>query len=819
MDRPDCDGTAANGDGTDADGTERDGNGPQENGRDESRSESLPAETPEGSETETPSEQAPGDLVLRFERRPLLVRVLATYARRLWALLVVAALPAAPVVLLSQVLLVAPARDGVYLNGILESATEPLTAPTLITAGILLVLGLGVAPITLGGATLLGAAALLGRRISPRQAWREALRRYFTVLTWLLLLITLLVGYLALFLWALFSEWPPVFTGIVLLLILAVPLVPLTVSLPLALLEGHGPFRAFVEAWRLARQRFGTHLLLVGLSYGVSALAGTGLERALISWTDLAEGAPALSAITLAAGVLVAPLSLLLACAPVVYSGVGNPFVEPVASRYDERGKLVPVSQEEAGFPDRGPARDLDLVRVGAQLPEPPTSPSGRDSDSVFGGPRVLVVPALVLAVFGPPLLGPGLLAANPFGLPEMAAHPVRSLSGDELSVDIDPADEAVVGIASTSVDVELCDPECRNVHEGDHTWKGSGVWTGDGGVMWTVWRELEHVDGPEEERYDPHPESGLYLRSCADAKDCAEPDEEVQVRQYMDSQHDSSSAVTPLADGRLLIATYVRRYDPPELESTLEEDRGGLRLHVCEDASCSEQEVVLFPPEMTAGGFLTDGDFLTPAASPGGGYAVAVTDTVRGTLSVVACEEEACTDPEVAEIRASQFRSEHESRLRGRFGARIEYREDGTPAIAYRNPQGGRAHLVDCHDALCTEFTDTAVTGPGWARPAPGLAIDSQDRAHLLTPDFTEERLALLTCLDRECSETESTALVELTGSEPSQTALVLDDQDRPHMVWGHGEARTRFMGGTDFESEAEYLRCDEPLCGAPVT
>lgn len=821
MDRPDGEDSVG--------GTGREENGPEETGREASEPEGVSAEPPDApaaadaSASEapdtpatpaTPATETPADLVLRFERRPLLARVLATYARRLWALLVVAALPAAPVVLLSQVPLVAPARDGVYLNGLLESATEPLAPHVLITLGLLLLLGLAVAPIALGGTTLLGSAALLGRRISPCQAWRGALRRYFTVLTWLLLLITLVVGFLALFLWALFAEWPPMVTGIFLLLILVVPLVPLTVSLPLALLEGHGPFRAFTEAWRLARQRFGTHLLLVGLSYGVSVLAGTGLERALIRWTDLAEGAPGLSAITLVTGLLVAPLSLLLACAPVVYSGVATPFVEPLPERYDEQGKLVSAP---SSYVDPGSARDLNLARVGTELPAPLPGSSGRDSDSVFGGPRLLVVPALVLIVFGPPLLGPGLVAANPFGLPEMTSHPVASVSGDELSVSIDPADAAVIGIAANTVDLEVCDPECENVHEGGWNWKGSGVWSGDGGVLWTVWREYEHLDGPEDERYDPHPDSGLYLLSCADATDCESPDEEVQVRQYMDSQHDSSSSVIPLADGRLLVSAYVRRYDPPELESTLEKDLGGLRMHLCEDTSCSDQEVILFPPEMTAAGFLTDGDFLTPAASPDGGFAVAVTDTARGTLSVVACEGEACTDPEVTEIHGPRFQSEHESRLRGRFGARVEYRSDGTPVLAYRDPQGGRAHVVDCHDALCAEFTDTPVTGPGWARPAPGLAVDSQDRAHLLTPDFTEERLTLLTCLDQECSETEGTPLVELTGEEPSLTALSLDEQDRPHMLWGEGAARTRFMGGSDFESETVYLRCDEPFCGAP--
>lgn len=625
----------------------------------------------------------PADLVLQGEWRHLFGRVFATYARRLWALLVVVALPAVPVTLLSQVLVVAPARDGVYLNGVLEPAADPLTPSVLVAAGILAVLGLAVAPIALGGATLLGTAALLA-----------------------------------------------------------------------------------------------------------------------------------------------APLSLLLACAPVVYSGTASsaePFITPRPDRYDERGGPVGPPREEPRYVDPDPARDLDLVRVGQRLPAPADPGSGHSFDSAFGGPRLVVVPAVVVAVFGPPLLGPGLLAANPFGLPELAAYPVGSAGRDELSASIEPtAEGARVGVAANTVVLEACEPECRVVRKGGWTWKGSGVRVGDGGALWTVWREYEyeyeyeHEDGDEEDRYAPHPDSGLYLLSCTDITDCETPEEETQVRQYTGRHHDVVSAVVPLADGRLLVASSVRRYDPPELGTTVEEDRGGLRLHLCEDTTCADPEVVLLPPEMAAGGFLVDGDFLVPAASPGGGYAMAVTDAERGSLSLVACAEEACTDPEVTEIHGDRFHSKHESRFRGRFGARVEFRSDGTPVLSYRDPQGGRARLVDCHDALCAEFTDTAVTGPGWARPVPGLAVDSRDRVHVLTPDFAQERLVLVSCLDRSCSETSAVPLVALAEGEPSLTVLALDELDRPYMLWGQGQARTRLMGGTDFESEAEYLRCVEPLCGS---
>ena len=771
---------------------------------DESGTEGTGAQTHNAPQEEDPETQnavtPPTDLVLHEKMGPLLARVLATYARRLWALLVVASLPAVPATLLTQTLVVAPARDGAYVNGALESAADPLAPGLLAATAAIALLALAIAPIVLGGSTLLGTAALLGRGISPRQAWEGARRRYFTVLVWILLLLTLVLGFLALFLWALASNWPPVLTALLLLGALLLLATPLTVSLPLALVEGHGPFRALLEACRLARYRFGVHLVFVGLSYGVSVLASTGLERALLRWTDLAEGGAALAAITVLTGLLVAPLSVLLSCAPLAYAEPGNDYVM-------------------AGVPS-GPVRDLDLVRVDAHLPAPATTASAHSRDAVLPGPRPVLALALTLAVFVPPLLGPGLLAANPFQLPQMDAHPMNGVDGDEFSVSLEPTREgALVGIARHSVYLEVCTPRCRLVREGEWIWKGGNVHIVDGGALWTLWREYEHEDAEEEaDRYDPHPDSGLYLLSCADITDCRAPDQETLVRPYSDRHRDVVSTVTPLADGRILVASYVRGRDLPELGAPDKEDRGRLRLHLCADIACAEPDVVALPPQMTAGGFLTHGEFLATAASPEGGYAMAVTDTARGSLSLVACAEQTCTDPTITPIHENRFHREHESRLQSRLGARVEFRSDGTPVLAYRDPQGGRTHLVDCHDALCSKFTDTAVTGPGWARPVPGLAVDSQDRAHLLTPDFTQERLVLLSCLDRSCSQTSSLALLELadTETEPVLTALALDGRDRPHMLWGQGEVRSRFMGGFDIDSKAQYLRCAEPLCGA---
>ncbi|WP_017586165.1 hypothetical protein [Nocardiopsis ganjiahuensis] len=811
MDRPDGDDAAQrnrpNEDGPDTAGTTAGAQpDPRETPETAETSEvpGVPADSeapdpPEAAETPEVPEAPLPDLDLQPNPSSLYRRVLSTYLRRLWALLVVSALPAVPVVLLGQVLGVASARDGVFLNGVLESATDPLSTAVLVTTGVLLLLGTAVVPVGVGGAVLLGSADLLGRRLSPRQAWQGALNRYFTVLTWFFLMIALIAAAVGLLLSTMLSDWPTILTAILVLGTALFLCVPLMVSLPLALLEGHGPFRAVWEACRMARHRFGTHLLMVGSSVALTALAGTGLEQGLVAWTDLREGLPLLSVITVTVGILVAPLSLLLSCAPVAYSW--------------RLTDSTPVSQGYTGTPD---TRDLDLVLVSDRLPQSPPRRAGRASDSAFDGPPGLVVPALALAVFGLPLLGPGLVAANPFGLPRMEAHPVTSVGSrgnhDEGTVRIAPG---LIGNAAYQVYAEVCDPECEP-YELDHARYGSGIHVGDDGVLWTAWREYEHeeIDKDENERYDPHPDSGLYLMSCADAADCETPDTEVQVRWFSGRQFDLSSSITPLADGRLLVASHARHDDQQDAEVT--GDRGGAYLHLCEDTSCAAPETVELPSDLAAGGFLTGGEYLATAASPAGGYAVALSDPARGSLALAVCADTACSEPEVTEVRGDSFLREHEGRLRPRFGVRVEYRSDGTPVLAYREPQGGRAHLVDCHDPLCAGFTDTPVSGTGWARPVPGLAVDSQDRVHLLTPDFDEGRLTLLTCLDRSCEESLATPLMELGENEPFMTVLALDEQDRPLMVRGDGNSTTSFSGMVGFEGDAVRLRCERPHCGA---
>ena len=75
--------------------------------------------------------------------------------------------------------------------------------------------------------------------------------------------------------------------------------------------------------------------------------------------------------------------------------------------------------------------------------------------------------------------------------------------------------------------------------------------------------------------------------------------------------------------------------------------------------------------------------------------------------------------------------------------------------------------------------------------------------------------QLVLISCLDSGCSDHTSVPLAEFDG-RPGVTLLELDEQDRPHLLWG----RLAEEHPWEFERDAggEYLRCTQPRCGVPA-
>ncbi|MFW5415785.1 hypothetical protein J0910_04070 [Nocardiopsis sp. CNT-189] len=744
---------------------------------------SEPDRTPTGAATTAeeagtePGKPPPSDLESTGGVKELLAKVARTVPKTLWPMLVAAFLPAAPLLLLGHGLQVWESRDAVYLNGSLEALSDP-SAPFLASAGVLALLGVALVPIVIGAPVLIGGAALLGRTIAVRDAWRAALRRYFTVLTWFLLVIALATAVAAAAIGLAVAETPSWFAvgvpGLLGLLLLA----PFMVALPVALLERRGAWQGLTVAYRLGRERRRIHLMFVVASCGLSALASTGLDRLLQAWPGWGDGHPGAEAAGLLASALVLAPAVLLLCAPVVY-------------------------REQAAPADLVPGPDLD--RIAAHLPPPHIG--GRSW-------AVLPAPALAALLLLPTLAGPAALWANPFDALYLEGSPIDSVWNDDGVVDISPQGEgALIAVANGGAFLEVCDPECEAVTE-NGGFEGGGAAVVGEGLVHTGWQDSFNWEAGEEEFYAPNPDSGLYLWSCVDATDCDLGDG-TQIRSFQGDLYSLASAVAPYGDG-LVIASYVPPADDSDSARGIGDDEGDLLLQVCDEPTCADPRTIEPPGDVAAGGFPTYDAFLDIAVSPAGGFAVAAFDASYGVLNVISCSDAECAQPEVNEIFGEQFRKKFDDDLQARFGARIEYRPDGTPVLAYRSIPDGAVHVTDCHDAACTDFTDRTITGPAWRRPLPGLAVDSQGNPQLATFDPAEGRLVLLSCLDGGCTETVRTPLAR-TDEEPGVSALALDDEDRPHIVWADADGEA-FLGGR-FLADARYLRCAEPLCGALQT
>lgn len=706
--------------------------------------------------------------------RQVLSGVGAVYLRHLGPLLVVLCVPAAPVVLMVELASAWPTPDTVVVNAQSETLGTPGTS-LWVFLGAATLLGLSLAPIGLGGTFLLGGGALLGRRITVETAWRQASRRYPTILVLLLALVAWIVLFLGLLWAALFVlELPPTLTGVVLLVPALYTLPVLVVALPVALLQGHGPFRSMAVAWRMGRFRRLAHLTFVALAFGLGYLVGELLEY-LTAWAALQPVDPLIPmAIAALVTTLVAPLWPLLVSAPVALAD-----------------------------PDTR-VQDLDPTAVDRELPRTDPAP-GRHAPAL--------VTLLALAVLLPPSAAPLTLWAT--DTPQLRTESVDLVSGDEATFDLVARDgRTLLSSFQRGTTVLVCDPECVPADDRWSAYTGGATLLTDTGFVDTVWKEFKHEDAEGDDQYAPHEDSGLYLRHCADLDAvCSESEaEDTLIRPYGGHHYDLYSAIAPVGEG-LVVVSHARFDSSKARRYGLEDDRGGLRAHVCEDITCADPHTVVLPEDLTVGAFLSDGTLLDVAASPEGGFTVSAYDGGHGGISLVHCPDTECAEPEVTQVVADVFVSEYEGYLGPRFGARIEYRPDGTPVLAYRAAQNGAVHVVDCHDVACTEFTDRSLTGAGWARPVPGLALDSQGNPQLATFDMAAERVVLISCLDGGCAKT---ATVPLRGfeEEPALTALTLDAADRPHLVWAQGEPQP--SGARSFRAEAEYVHCLQPRCGA---
>lgn len=708
-------------------------------------------------------EQHPEDLRLPLGVPATLRAVGRTYIRRLWPLLVAITVPLAPAILLCALFIALPGyavADGAptYLG---TPAAWQLTAWGL-TAAVALV----GAAVALGAGFVLAGASLLGRNVPVTTAWRTALRRLPVLLAWEGVTTALVVAAL----WVVLirsQESEMALPVLVLLLLLPFSLLMAvwSVALSAALLEGRGLLEACRRGWEMGIACRTTHMVLVLIFTVVSVAAVVGAElaagRIAESGTDQLLSLAARGAVL----TLSAPLMLLLLCTPGVHSSPVSPW-------------------------------DLDLARVGANLPAA--------GATVWPRPRV-TVPLTALAVVLPVVAVP----LAPVLSPAMTVQTVSaSMAADKYTAQQMAVSDGTAFLMSSGRDpLTVCDPECEPVEDALGPGIHDATATVEDGYVVTSWKRDPEAEGePWEE--EPPLDGGLTLLRCSGpVEDGCRDTTSSNVRTFPDVPFQSS--ISPLDDG-VVIASYADPTIAMKEEGTA--SLAGLRAHVCEDAECSDPREVDLSDEVSSGPHSVGS--LDVAASPDGGFAVTVLDRKTGVLTLTHCADPACADPATTELSGQnifQYLDKHPES--GRFGAQVEYRPDGTPVIAHRDTELGEAHLLDCHDAACTESTARVLAGPSWARTTPGLAIDSQGFPQVATVDMDARQLTLISCRDSGCSNHTSVPLAEF-NERPGTTLLELDAQDRPHLLWARFADHHPWESGTG----GEYLRCSQPRCGVPA-
>ncbi|MBB4933174.1 hypothetical protein F4561_003994 [Lipingzhangella halophila] len=687
----------------------------------------------------------------------------ATYWRNARALLAATAVPSALVAVLTSVSLVLLTVDGAIVNGM----PVPWGVPpvwVLVVGAAAVGVGVALSGIALGAGVLVGGAALLGRRVAVADAWRAALRRLPASLIWTVLMTAVLLA-LTMGAATAYGSGIPLWVVIPAALVLAAPAVPVFVALPVAHLEGIGIFRAVAVAWRMARGRWLGHYLFVLGAMALSFTLTTGVSWAVGHLPGyLGPGVPLGAALSGLALVVAWPWMLLLLAAPVAYS--------------DYRPELVPSL-----------IRDCDAERVDQTLPPEPAE--GRSLAPLLG--KALVPVVLVAA-----LLVPGLLVLNPLGAPAGSDREtgIWSASSTLAVVPDDTGAVTLAGWKSGSITAVECAPVC-SASDLDQSAPHSGASQAVVGdeIAFAYWRN--HFED------DVH--DGIVLGTC-DKSDCTDVEPLSLLRPPGDDYPlDARVALAPLGDGLVVVLTATGGSESET--ATVQKVHG----YYCADTDCGDPQAIELPAVPTGENL---GDAATTLGVATGddsdGFAVSAYDAATGAVHVISCPDTECAEPAVHQVVEPEV-ARPPVVVGDRLGARVQLRPDGTPVVVYRAALDGAVHVVDCQDAACAEFTDRAVTAPGWARPVPGLDLDSEGRPQIATFDLSEGRLVLVSCADSGCAESETVPLARLDG-DPVFTELALDPADRPHVVWGQ-----QFEGlhGTQRGSD-QLFSCLDARCGA---
>lgn len=553
---------------------------------------------------------------------------------------------------------------------------------------------------------------------------------------------------------------------------------------PVALTEGGGPWRALRRSVRLAHgYRAWTAGTVLGSGFLLPGLLLLAAYQLLVRASD----ALSLSPHPVWHWVLIGALTVVGAA---VFTSV------QVAALLYDRPLGLPEGEGPAAL--AGERAHLDAGALDALLPAHRTRSGWPRLILRAGTGAVLVVLGLLL----PGLLGVGLLAVNPTGLPRMTRATVYEKASN-LRVEAIPMPNGSAVAWSTydrGVPLDRCVAgSCSHVTDGEFPLNDDAAVARDGdGLVLAGYRQAEPETTAEKAweivlaHCDGHRCAGDSLNTGSGPPTVLDHDE----GEYWPD--DAQMAVQPLPGGGYVVAAFV---------GSAAHAYPKLTLYRCSIRGCrnptttrlDNTPISFIPGQVRA---------LSLAVTSDQRPVVGVTDAETGLVELLSCDSVRCADPARTTLSPAK-RVEAEYNSTKEAGVQVAMRSDDRPVVAYRDVSTGATVLAVCDDLTCRHPKTRRLTRPGWVNPAPSFALDSRDRPVFATYRLDDLSLLLVSCRDATCAHRDRVRLARITQGAGKLT-VALDDKDRPIVVWADNRGQILDL----VSGPVSLIHCVEPRC-----
>jgi hypothetical protein len=635
---------------------------------------------------------------------------------------------------------------------------SPAVAAVAVAAAVVLLFAYAV---VLSASVVMAAGVLLGRPVRPHAALAMAVRRVPTLVV--LVVLVGVVGVAAAVAGVVMAMWlHTIWAGIVGMAAVVLVAARFAPALPIVLLQGVGLWRgigrAYTSTWGRGR------MTSVGVTAGalvIPVVVVAGLRWALSPVEGIVHTVLVQLLVGVAGMVAVAFQATTLAVAAL------NQWY-PAPARVDR-------------------CRPLDLADISARLPTSQGDRVGRRSAAL-----------LVAGLVAPGLLYSGYVWANPLDLVATIDHVLEKDFGrHQVALHLLAGRPvALTGPTQDGYSMRVCpDPSChgkplyRLGPAGVEAGEMGSVTLPDGSAALAVWA-FDESDLDE----DREPSRVLRLLTCT-AGGCEDVHKAPIVARAGRDFSSYAAAMTTTADGLVVAA----------LAPVDDREPARLRLIRCADVRCASPRTLT----TTSLGDRSVGLLSRPlavAAGSGGRPVAAYEDRATGVVTVISCDDAACRRPKVTEIggRVLARSVEDDPYL---DGVEIVVTPDDRPVIAYRDARTGAARLLRCRTPDCAKANTVTITGPGFWRPWPALALGPDGRPLVATYDLARSRVVLIACHDAGCQRRTSVPLAPLAKG-PGHLDLLVGSDGRPRVLWAD-YARSDFGSGPLHLTMCERIRC----------